>query len=252
MKIHFLGTACGRPTAHRFNTSMAVEHDEGIFMLDTGEPCTALLKKKDLSPGMVTDIFLSHMHCDHVSGFPMLVRESSKCRKNGEVPIGRDKGVNVYLPESACSGIIKMMELFARSSITEYMNIHPLKSGKQIEKKGFTVIPYANTYPDQIESYAFLICTEDLRILYSGDLPKTLDTIERYLDDLDLLIIEAAHLKPKDIAVGLKDKDIDKVIITHLRWKFHGHEEELLNSIKPYFSQADVSIAYDGMTLEIV
>ena len=256
MKINFLGTGCGRPTAQRFNTSMAFEYDERIFMMDCGEPCTALLKRQGLSPGMVTDIFISHMHCDHVSGLPMLLREIWKSRVNGEASLSVEDRVNLYVPSCANPSIMEAVNIISGSprnvnSFAKLVNLHSLESNAVIEREGFSVIPYRNTLPDEIESYAFLIRVDDLRLFYSGDLSKNFETIEAYLNDLDLLILESSHVKLKTSAIELQGKDIRKIVLTHLRWLYHGEEEKVLANVREYFSQDDVSIAHDGLVIEL-
>lgn len=72
-EIVILGSGAGFPTANRFSTSIAVCHEDDIYLFDCGEPCSALMFRAGLNPLAVRGIFVSHMHPDHVGGLAPLL-----------------------------------------------------------------------------------------------------------------------------------------------------------------------------------
>lgn len=72
-EIVILGSGAGFATKDRFSTSIAVCHDDQIYVFDCGEPCSALMFREGLNPLAVRGIFISHMHPDHVGGLAPLL-----------------------------------------------------------------------------------------------------------------------------------------------------------------------------------
>jgi len=252
-KIIFLGTACGRPTAQRFNSSTAIEHKGEIVLIDAGAPCTALLKKQGLSPGDITNIFITHLHSDHVYGLPMLLREIVKSRNNGESKMDAELGIDLFIPDEANPGIMTAVDILSggnrSGSLKEYVRLHSLLDKAPVKRENFTVTPHYNRN-DGFESYAFFTETAERRILFTGDLPGNFDVIAPLLKDLDILVAEAAHLDFPAYSM-LNNKSINKIIISHIRWIYHTKEHELIQQLEKQMPDMDIVLAYDGMEVEL-
>lgn len=72
-EIVVLGSGAGFATRDRFNTSVALLSGSKTYILDCGEPCSALLFRNGIDPLSISAIFISHMHPDHVGGLPQLL-----------------------------------------------------------------------------------------------------------------------------------------------------------------------------------
>ena len=100
MKFTFLGTGAGRPTKER-NVSalgMEIENEYGWYLFDCGEATQHQILKTHLSIYKLKNIFISHIHGDHVYGLFGLItsRMLDKC----EAPL------KIYAPK----GVKEMVE----------------------------------------------------------------------------------------------------------------------------------------------
>lgn len=84
-KIHTLGCGSAKPSI-KYNTSCTVvEFDNRLFVVDCGEGAQRSFLRFKLKMSKITDIFLTHLHGDHVLGLPGLI--SSLSLQNSTRPI---------------------------------------------------------------------------------------------------------------------------------------------------------------------
>lgn len=71
-KVTLLGTGCPPPVMNRFGPSTLIEAGKRKFVFDAGRGATQRLRQIDVRWSDVTGVFLTHLHSDHVVGFPDL------------------------------------------------------------------------------------------------------------------------------------------------------------------------------------
>ena len=71
--IHTLGCGSAKPTLRHQPSSTVVDHRGRLFMVDCGEGAQKSFQKHKLKFSRLSDIFLTHLHGDHVFGLPGLV-----------------------------------------------------------------------------------------------------------------------------------------------------------------------------------
>jgi len=74
MKIVFLGTGAAVPTKNRNHSSIGLKFDGEIFLFDCGEGAQRQIVYTDISPMKINNIFITHLHGDHILGLPGLLQ----------------------------------------------------------------------------------------------------------------------------------------------------------------------------------
>lgn len=74
MRIIFLGTAAGLPTAERGLPAVLVEVEGEYILFDCGEGTQRQMVRAGLSLGRRMKIFVSHLHGDHIFGLPGMIQ----------------------------------------------------------------------------------------------------------------------------------------------------------------------------------
>jgi ribonuclease Z len=69
-QIILLGTGNPRPEMDRFGPSILVEAGEHRILIDCGRGATQRLFQRDTPLGSVETVLFTHLHSDHVTGFP--------------------------------------------------------------------------------------------------------------------------------------------------------------------------------------
>ena len=69
-QIILLGTGNPRPEMDRFGPSILIEAGEHRILLDCGRGATQRIFERDIPLGSVDRVLFTHLHSDHVTGFP--------------------------------------------------------------------------------------------------------------------------------------------------------------------------------------
>src|SRR5687767_12308359 len=72
-EIVILGAGGAFASLTRHNPSVALLRGSDTHVFDCGEPAAALLYRSGIAVTSVRNVFISHMHLDHVGGLPQLV-----------------------------------------------------------------------------------------------------------------------------------------------------------------------------------
>ena len=70
LDLVFLGTAGSAPTAARGTSATLIRRGGDRLLVDCGEGTQRQLLRSDAGLGDLEDVFLTHLHADHVLGLP--------------------------------------------------------------------------------------------------------------------------------------------------------------------------------------
>jgi len=254
VKIKILGSASGIPTEKRFNVSSLLQVEKDFYLLDAGEPCAASLVREKIPYHRVKSVFISHMDPDHSGGIFMLIQLMELTH--------RESPLYLFLPEEAIDEVkryLKTVYLF-KELLHFRLKILPIEKGIFYQDENLIASSLLNhhlkdrlqkRYPSlKLQSYSFSLKAKEKRIGYSGDISEVEELGNLLTSFPDLLITEMAHFKPEELFKFLSKKDVKRIILTHIHPDWENKEEKILNLAKKYLGNK-VTIAYDGMKIEI-
>jgi ribonuclease Z len=148
MKLTILGSSSALPTSERYPSAHVLNVHERLFLIDCGEGTQMQLRKCRIRISKINNIFISHLHGDHVFGLYGLLSTFSL--------MGREAPVNLYAPEnyqSMLHGHLRDFDI----NLNYKINFIPLKGkdpGKIFDDKYITVTSFPLKH--RIEAYGFL------------------------------------------------------------------------------------------------
>ncbi len=92
MKLTVLGSSSALPTLKRFPSAHVLNAHERLFLIDCGEGTQMQLRKCRIRFGKINNIFISHLHGDHIFGLYGLLSTFNL--------MGRENTLSLYAPEN--------------------------------------------------------------------------------------------------------------------------------------------------------
>jgi len=90
MKLTILGSSSALPTSERYPSAHVLNVHERLYLIDCGEGTQMQLRKNKIRFAKINNIFISHIHGDHVFGLYGLLSTFNL--------MGRALPVNLYAP----------------------------------------------------------------------------------------------------------------------------------------------------------
>jgi ribonuclease Z len=100
MKITFLGTSAGLPTAERNVSSIILDlrQEKGkLWLFDCGEATQIQMQKAKFSLSKLEIIFLTHLHGDHLFGLPGVLTSRSLMQNQSPLTLIAPKGIKQFI-----------------------------------------------------------------------------------------------------------------------------------------------------------
>ncbi|HBG23794.1 MAG: hypothetical protein A2X17_03055 [Bacteroidetes bacterium GWF2_41_61] len=179
MKFAFtsLGCASALPTVNRFPSAHVLNVHERLFLIDCGEGAQIQLRRYGFSFLKIREIFISHIHGDHIFGIYGLLSTMSM--------IGRSAEIYIYAPESFGEILSSFLTHFG--GMFKFKVNHIVIKGEEpeliCESKSLEILSFPLNH--RIDCYGFL---------FREKRPKK--NIHKYLiEKSSLTLFEIARLK---------------------------------------------------------
>ncbi len=250
--FYILGSSSGLPSADKATSGYLLKNDDSLTLIDCGGGVTQSFLKRGFDPLQVDRICISHTHSDHVCELSLFLQLIYLHK--------REKQLDIYLPEEFIDPFKSYLRAvyLLEEKLTFQLNFHPITDNFILKNEKFELRAIQNDHllgykelikklylPNKMQSFSFLIKTNNKTILYSSDL-TTLDSIKAYMPNVDYLLIETTHIKVDDFITAAFGKNINQIIATHLgtnnenrQYVTTAHQKGLQNLI----------IAIDGMEI---
>lgn len=242
-------------------------YDEAI-LFDTPEEIADQLNREKIKK--VAHLFYTHWHNDHTQG--MRIFEHIGIANRG--PHGEElrwrEPIDVYLPQDVFWDFGERLPNFFYFEKMGWIKVKKTLDRKKVKIGQVFIVPLNLGRGKNRARYAYLIEKDKKRVVYA---PCSIYgmKVDRYYDDLDLLLIETGWFgKTQETRARLPEdhvwqdhvsfeENLDLVrkikprrtILTHLEGAKHVDYDKMKAVIKPYDKELNIEIAYDGMILEV-
>jgi ribonuclease Z len=148
MKLTILGSSSALPTSERYPSAHVLDVHERLFLIDCGEGTQMQLRRNRIRLGKINDIFISHLHGDHIFGLYGLLSTFNL--------LGRTNPLRLYAPVNYRNILQSHLSDFDINLNFE-IDFFPL-SGKDPEKVFENKYITATSFPlrHRVPSFGFL------------------------------------------------------------------------------------------------
>ena len=238
MRICFLGSSHGVPEPGRQCSSTMIDVSGRIYLIDMGMMVIPALINRGIPIDAVKGVFVTHMHGDHTNGLPGFVDLLTWYFKTADPAI--------LLPKQEAVAVLADWTRLIGAGNRElrYGTVLP---GTVYDDGYLKVTAIATKHCDR--SYAFLIEAENKRLLFTGDLHRTLEDFPEVAKQqaLDLLVCEAAHFPPTQYLPIFRQCSIKTICINHHAPRHMAAMQQLMADM----GSNTVIAAHDGLELQL-
>lgn len=135
--LHILGCGSATPSLRHLPACQAIEYRGKLMLIDCGEGAQLSLRRQRLKFSRLTDVFISHLHGDHLLGLPGLLSTLALHEKGGTVR------VHIFAEGAALLQQIMAAVCHDTTFAIEYDILAPGETRVIYEDKGLTV----NAFP---------------------------------------------------------------------------------------------------------
>jgi len=216
IKVTLLGTGTPLPVMERFGPSILIEAGEQKFLFDAGRGSLQRLMQINVKYREIQGVFFTHLHSDHVVGFPDLWL-------TGWLTGQRETPLLVWGPEGTkrmVSNLEKAFEFDIKFRISDdkaspngvVIKAKDIKEGVVYEKDGVKITAFEVDHAPVKPAFGYRIDYAGRSVVLSGDTRRS-ENLIRYSKGVDLLIHEVAS--PDALARLKRPVERDKAIIAH-------------------------------------
>ncbi|MBQ7901352.1 MAG: ribonuclease Z [Clostridia bacterium] len=236
MKITFLGTGAGLPTADRHCASILLETQGRLYLIDAGAPIVDIFAKSGRRVEDIKGVFLSHFHLDHCAGAIQLVDLAMNYYRNSEFTL--------YTPSQ--QEVVALRTLIAASGAScesdRIKLVHYLTPQKDsldfddgyLRLTAIKTRHCENNPASPIKSYAFYVEVEGKRLLFTNDVSMHFSGDDfpkiAYEGHYDLVVAECGHVTASELMDKMRNVDTDVLAVNHINIEVNYAELKAIQS----------------------
>lgn len=267
--LQVLGSGGPELTDKRASASYLVwVDDKARFLIDFGGGASLRFEESDAKIEDLDAVLLTHLHIDHTSDLPALIKGAFFSERKRDLPIYGPEG-NDVMP--ATSGFL--FRLFeSGKGAWEYMgdfldgraafalkpnDIPDTRSPLTLFSENNISVEAVSVHHGPIPAVAYRINVGERSISFSGDMNGSYHTLEKLAKGTDILVMHNAvpkgatgvaaqlHMTPKTIGEIAAAANPKTLILSHRMMRTIGKELETIAEIRKYY-KGKIKFADDG------
>lgn len=193
--VKLLGTAAGpRMDLQQYGAAILIEAGGEKLLFDCGRGATTRMAQMGIPHGVISNVFFTHLHSDHVIQFPDLLL-------TGWVGGGRKVPLQVWGPQGTSSMVDHLLQAFEfdihmRRDVDEKVPgagiqvlTHEIKEGVVFEDKGVKVTAFSVDHSPVSPAFGYRIDYSGYSVVLSGD-TRVSPNLIKFAKGTDVLIHE--------------------------------------------------------------
>jgi ribonuclease Z len=195
IKVTLLGTGTPQPSMDRFSASILVQAGGKNLLFDAGRGCLLRLRQLHVENNTVDAVFFTHLHSDHIVGFPdfWLTGWLVSQRKEPLKVFGPEgtRQMTDYLQKAYQFDIgIRIQDDKASTEGSKILTTD-IKEGTIYEKDGVKVIAFLVDHYPVVPAFGYRIEYGGHSVVLSGD-TRYSENLIKFAKGTDLLVHEVA------------------------------------------------------------
>jgi ribonuclease Z len=218
MRVTLLGTGCPPAVMNRFGPSTLLEAGEQKFLFDAGRGALQRLTQLKVPWQAVRGVFLTHLHSDHVVGFPDLWLTGWLIAPGRNVPLevwGPIGTANMmsHLQEAYKYDIGVRIENDGVAPDGAMLRVKDIREGIVYQSDGITITAFEVDHGPVKPAFGYRIDYAGHSVVLSGD-TRPSEKLVQYAQGVDLLVHEV--FAPETLqGVGVPPERANKIIDYH-------------------------------------
>jgi ribonuclease BN (tRNA processing enzyme) len=240
-KLLFLGSGSAFTIgANNFQSNMLLVSDTGKkFLIDCGSDIRHSLYNAGLSYLDITDIYISHIHSDHVGGLEYIgftTKFDPRCNKP-KLYLGKELAENIWI--HSLSGGMKYIE-GEIASLETYFELANINHNNDFfwEKIKFKLIKVLHVAcaNDIMPSYGLFFEINGIKIFFTTDTQLCLNVLENFYNQADIIFQDCETCEfPSHVHAHYQELLTLPSSIKKKMWLYHYHPESLPDAVKDGF-----------------
>ena len=224
MKITFLGTSHGVPSAVRYCSCTVVEVGDAAYIIDAGAPVADQLLRRGIPFSHIRAVFTTHVHSDHTGGLPEFLSLCNWYYKK--------TSFDIFLTEQKLAdALLNIVGSMDSAVDTERLRLRLVTPGVFYEDENIRVTAVSTRHMNNGErpTYSFVIdaLQEGKRLVMTGDMHNgdAADFPQIAKDEpSDCIVCEMAHFPPEVVMPIVAACPTKRAIYNHV---FHKYDHSM-------------------------